>query len=340
MGKKVVAIGVDIGGINSAIGIIDQTGALLKESGISTKAYPYYEDYPAYIAALSSAIKEALASLEGDYEVAGIGIGAPNANYRKGRIERPANLWKANIDKDGTAREPAEGWCFELCHDLGEYFPELKHIILTNDADAATIGELMFGAGKGCSDFVMVTLGTGLGSGFVANGELITGHDGFAGELGHSIVVNGGRECGCGKRGCLECYVSATGIKRTAFEMMATLRGESPLRNISYNDFDSAMISKAAAAGDRVALETFRVTGEVLGCALANVVTICSPEKFVIFGGLAKAGELLFAPTRESFEANLTPIYKGKIKIEPSAITNRNIAILGAASLVWRAIDK
>lgn len=182
----------------------------------------------------------------------------------------------------------------------------------------------------------MVTLGTGLGSGFVANGEMIYGHDGFAGELGHVIVEPGGRECGCGRRGCLEAYVSATGIKRTAFELMATMNAPSELRDIPFRDFESVMITTAAGHGDPIALETFRYTGELLGRALANVVTITSPEAIFLFGGLAKAGKFLFEPTQRYMEENMLYVFKDKVRLLPSGIQDRNAAVLGAAALIWQ----
>ncbi len=323
---KKLTFGVDIGGINSVFGLVDEEGNIFAEGGISTRAYPKEEDYPSYVRDLAEAMNKAVKTLTFEYQITGIGIGAPNANYHTGTIEQPANLWKSD---DSTSER-----VFNLCKDLGEQFPSLQNIRITNDANAATIGEMMFGNARGLRDFVMITLGTGLGSGFVANGELVYGHDGFAGEMGHMTVIPSGRECGCGKRGCLECYVSATGIKRTAFEMMATLNVDSPLRKIPFAEFDSAMISRAANDGDPLALEIFRYTGEILGSAIANIATITSPKAVIIFGGLAKAGELIFAPTRKYMEENLFSIYRGKIELMPSGIQDRNIAIIGAASLV------
>ncbi|MFR9603328.1 MAG: ROK family protein [Rikenellaceae bacterium] len=327
---KKLSFGVDVGGINTAFGLVDESGEIYGESVLSTRSYPSFGDYPSYVRDLASAMSRSLDSIDFECEVVGIGIGAPNANYYQGTIEQPANLWK-HTDPSGDESERM----FHLCRDLGSYFPDVTNIVLTNDANAATIGEMMFGNARGVRDFVMVTLGTGLGSGFVANGELIYGHDGFAGEMGHMTVVPGGRECGCGKRGCLECYVSATGIKRTAFEMMATYRSDSVLRGVPYAEFDSALISRAANDGDPLALEIFRYTGEMLGMAIANIATITSPKVVVIFGGLAKAGELIFGPTRQYMEANMFPAYRGKIELLPSGIQNKNIAILGAASLIW-----
>ena len=244
-------------------------------------------------------------SLSFDFELVGIGIGAPNANYHKGTIESPANLWKyrpENASQDEASR------IFPLAADVQAQFPGVE-VLMTNDANAATIGEMVYGNAKGMRDFVMITLGTGLGSGFVSNGEMIYGHDGFAGEFGHVIVERNGRECGCGRRGCLEAYVSATGIKRTAFELMATMNEPSELRDIAFSDFDASMISTAASHGDKVALEAFRITGEMLGRALADVVTVTSPEAIFLFGGLAKAGKFIFEPTQWYMEENLSLIH-------------------------------
>ena len=243
--KKLV-IGVDIGGINTAFGLVDENGDLYAESVISTKKYPYFDDYKAYVADLCDAMHAMADSLSFDYELAGIGIGAPNANYHKGTIETPANLWKFREDEPNPDESRR---IFPLVEDIARCFGGVK-TLMTNDANAATIGEMVYGNAKGMRDFIMVTLGTGLGSGFVANGEMIYGSDGFAGEFGHIIVERNGRQCGCGRRGCLETYVSATGIKRTAFELMATMTAPSKLRDIAFADFDASMISAAAAQGD------------------------------------------------------------------------------------------
>lgn len=209
----------------------------------------------------------------------------PNANYHKGTVENPANLWKF---REGDPNPDESRRVFPLADDIRNCFGGVK-VLVTNDANAATIGEMIYGNAKGMRDFIMITLGTGLGSGFVANGEMIYGHDGFAGEFGHVIVERDGRECGCGRKGCLETYVSATGIKRTAFELMAKMSAPSKLRDIAFGDFDASMISAAAEQGDPIALEAFRFTGEMLGRALADVVTVTSPEAIFLFGGLSKA---------------------------------------------------
>ncbi len=330
---KKLALGVDIGGINTAFGLVDENGDLYAESVISTKKYPYVEDYPAYVEDLCQSMHTLADSLSFDYELVGIGIGAPNANYHNGTIETPPNLWKLH---EGEAESSGTRRLFHLADDISKHFDGAKTLI-TNDANAATLGEMIFGNAKGMRDFIMITLGTGLGSGFVANGEMIYGHDGFAGELGHICVERNGRECGCGRRGCLEAYVSATGIKRTAFELMATMTAPSKLRDIPFADFDSSMISVAAEQGDPIAKEAFRYTGEMLGRALANVVTITSPEAIFLFGGLSKAGKLLFEPTQWYMEENMLFVFKNKVKLLPSGIQGKNAAILGASALIWQS---
>ncbi len=334
---KKLAIGVDIGGINTAFGLVDENGDLYAESVISTKKYPYVDDYPTYVQDLCDSMHALAKSLSFEYELAGIGIGAPNANYHKGTVEMPANLWKF---RDSDPNQDENRRIFHLAEDISRSFGGVRTIV-TNDANAATIGEMIYGNAKGMKDFVMVTLGTGLGSGFVSNGEMIYGHDGFAGELGHIIVErNNGRECGCGRRGCLETYVSATGLKRTAFELMAKMTAPSRLRSIAYDDFDASMVSAAAEQGDPVALEAFRFTGEMLGRALADVVTITSPEAIFLFGGLAKAGKLLFEPTQWYMEENMLFVFKNKVKLLPSGIQGKNAAILGASALIWQEMGR
>ena len=329
---KKLAFGIDIGGINTAFGLVDESGEIYAESVISTRAYPAFNDYPRYVEDLCQAMQTLAGNLEEEFELVGIGIGAPNANYYKGTIETPANLWKftaENENKDESLR------IFNFAEDVGKHFPGIP-VYVTNDANAATIGEMVYGNAKGMKDFVMVTLGTGVGSGFVANGEMIYGHDGFAGEFGHVIVERGGRECGCGRKGCLEAYASAIGIKRTAFELMATMNNPSPLRDIPFNALDSAMLSQAAAKGDPIALEAFRLTGQRLGYALADAVTITSPQAIFLFGGLAKAGDLLLDHIRYYMEENMLFAFRNKVKIMPSGLQSKNAAILGASALVWQ----
>ncbi len=303
---KKLAIGVDIGGINTAFGLVDENGDLYAESVISTKKYPHVDDYPAYIEDLCQAMHALADSLSFEYELTGIGIGAPNANFHKGTVENPANLWKF---REGDPNPDESRRLFPLADDIGRCFGGVK-VLVTNDANAATIGEMIYG------------------------------HDGFAGEFGHIIVERNGRECGCGRRGCLETYVSATGIKRTAFELMATMTAPSKLRDIAFADFDASMISAAAEQGDPVALEAFRYTGELLGRALADVVTVTSPEAIFLFGGLSKAGKLIFEPTQWYMEENMLFVFKNKVKLLPSGIQGKNAAILGASALIWQQENK
>lgn len=333
---KKLSIGIDIGGINTAFGLVDEQGDLYAESVISTKKYPYFDDYPAYVRDLCEAMRALADSLSFEYELTGIGIGAPNANYHRGTIENPANLWKF---RDNEKNPDESRRIFPLVDDISKCFDGVR-TRMTNDANAATIGEMVYGNARGMRDFIMITLGTGLGSGFVSNGEMIYGHDGFAGEFGHVCVERNGRQCGCGRRGCLEAYVSATGIKRTVFELMATMSEPSKLRDIAFNDLDASMISVAAEQGDAVAKEAFRYTGELLGRALADVVTVTSPEAIFLFGGLSKAGKLIFEPTQWYMEENMMFTFKNKVKLLPSGIQSKNAAILGASALIWQELAK
>ena len=332
---KKLAIGVDIGGINTAFGLVDENGDLYAESVISTKKYPHVDDYPAYVEDLCQAMHALADSLSFEYELTGIGIGAPNANFHKGTVENPANLWKF---REGDPNPDESRRLFPLADDIGRCFGGVK-VLVTNDANAATIGEMIYGNAKGMRDFVMITLGTGLGSGFVSNGEMIYGHDGFAGEFGHIIVSPNGRQCGCGRNGCLETYVSATGVKRTAYKMMAKYNYPSELRAIPFNEMTSKTIREAAMKGDMIAINTFKYTAKMLGEALANIVAITSPEAIFLMGGLTKAGDLLFGPTKEHMEMNVLKMYSNKVKLLPSQLT-QNVAIYGAAALIWNELDK
>ena len=265
-----------------------------------------------------------------------LGLKPKNGNYYKGTVEIPSNLWKFSKEQLAAGKKD-EDRMFNLADDLGKHFNGVP-VYVTNDANAATIGEMVYGGAKGMKDFIMITLGTGVGSGFVANGEMIYGHDGFAGEFGHVIVERGGRDCGCGRKGCLETYTSAGGIKRTAFELMATMNDPSPLREYSFDQLEAAMLSQFAAQGDPIAKECFRLTGQKLGYALADAVTITSPEAIFIFGGLAKAGSLIFDPIKWYMEENMLIAFKNKVKVLPSELQNKNAAVLGASALVWQAI--
>jgi len=324
---KKVAIGVDIGGTNSAIGVVDQEGNVLVKGNIPT---PSHGDVNRFITDLADAIRELIHSvslMNPESEILGIGVGAPNANYYSGTIEEAPNL-----SFKGT---------FHFVKLLHEKFPEYKAIALTNDANAAALGEMIYGGAKGMKDFVMYTLGTGVGSGIVVNGDLVYGHDGFAGECGHTTLIPDGRRCGCGGKGHLEAYCSAPGMKRTAFEIMARDNAsDSLLANKSFNELDSKMIFDAAESGDSVALEVFEKTGWWLGQGIANTVHHTSPEAVFLFGGPTAAGEYIFRPTRESMEAHLLPIFKNKVKILSSQLKAGDAAIVGASALVYKELEK
>ncbi|MEG1037763.1 MAG: ROK family protein [Mucinivorans sp.] len=315
---KQLAVGIDIGGTNSVYGLVDREGNMFGEGVLPSRKYP---DFDQYLEELYLGIQDMLKKLDFEYELLGIGIGAPNGNYYNGTIEYAANLiWTGVIP---------------FVEKFKKYYPSIP-IIITNDANAAAIGEMIYGAARGMKDFIVVTLGTGLGSGFVSNGQLVYGHDSFAGELGHVIVQRTGRQCGCGRKGCLETYVSATGIKRTAFKLLADHLEDSEFRNITYNDLTAEMITKAALNGDPLAIEAYEYTGQMLGQALADAVTITSPEAIILFGGLAKAGKYIFEPTKRAMEANILRNFQNKVKILPSGIDGRNAAVLGASALIWQ----
>jgi glucokinase len=314
---KRVSIGVDIGGTNTEFGIVDETGKVLKRGMIPT---PTRNNLKQYIEDLAKGIKQLMLQVS-EVEYAGIGIGAPDGNYYKGTIEHATNL-------------PFKG-IVPFVELLKGEFPEMKKIVLTNDANAAALGEMIYGGAKGMKNFIMIAIGTGLGSGFVVNGELVYGNDGFAGELGHITVTAEGRECGCGQFGHLETYCSATGMVRTAFELLSHHNArESLLANKAFNQLTSKDIYDAAKKDDEIALTVFEITGDILGQALADAVHITSPEAIFLFGGPVAAGELLFKPIRESMESHLMPIFKNKVKLLPSQLRLGEAAILGASALV------
>lgn len=330
---KKLAMGIDIGGTNTAFGLVDEDGNVVAEGKISTDRFKFFDDYKSYIETLAVALKELIAS-QPDCELIGVGVGAPNANIHSGRIETPANLWRF---EDPADPRPESIRVFNFVEDLSKLLGGVK-VMITNDANAAAIGEMVFGNARGMKDFVMITLGTGLGSGIVCNGEMVYGHDGFAGEFGHIAVESRatGRQCGCGRHGCLETYVSATGIKRTAFELMATMTCESELRGIPYEKFEAKMLSDAASKNDPIALEAFERTGKILGLALADLMAITSPEAIILFGGLANAGDYILRPTYRYMEENQMTVFKGKVKLLMSGIQDKNVAILGGAALIWK----
>ena len=315
------AIGIDIGGTNTKYGIVNHRGEILEKAELKTDDYPEIEDF---IDALYGAVMPLVERNAADGKVKGIGVGAPNGNYYTGTIEYAPNLhWKGIIPMTKLITQR-----FGLPSAL------------TNDANAAAVGEMNYGAARGMRDFIMITLGTGVGSGIVANGQLILGHDGFAGELGHATIIPGGRQhWSTGLHGSLESYCSATGIALTAKELLGKDNRPSTLRDLGADKLDSKAIYDCAIAGDPIAQEVYRFTGEVLGLALANFVMFSSPEAIVLFGGVIKAGDLLLQPTREHMEKNLLPIFQNKVKLILSELKEADAAILGASALVWEIRD-
>lgn len=310
-----VIVGIDIGGTNTKFGLVSTDGKVLFQSKVRTKDY---SDFEQYIDVLSSEIKKSLLETDAGATIIGIGIGAPNANFYRGTIEQAPNLpWKGIVP---------------IVDVIKKHFD--VPVLITNDANAAAMGEMIYGKAKGMKDFIVITLGTGLGSGIVCNGQLVHGHDGFAAELGHVIVNPIGRECGCGRRGCLETYVSATGIKRTVYKMLADYMHDSELRGVSFYDLKTKMIAESANRGDFVARKAFEYTGKMLGEKLADTVVHTDPQAIFLFGGLSLAGDLIFEPTRKYLEETLMPIYKGKVQVLPSGLQNQSAPILGASSLI------
>ncbi|HON52496.1 MAG TPA: ROK family protein [Bacteroidales bacterium] len=319
--NKQITVGVDIGGTNTAIGFVDREGNCVFETSIPTKEHVEIEPY---IKNLAGIIQQELTQ-KPEFELVGIGVGAPNANYHRGTIEEAPNLsWKGTV---------------YFCKMLGSYFPNIL-VTITNDANAAAMGEMIYGAARGIRDFIVITLGTGLGSGIVVNGDLVYGHDGFAGEVGHTTVFPGGRQCGCGKKGCLETYVSATGMVRTMAEILCNSNKPSKLRDIPYNKITALDIELALKDGDELAKECFEYTGHILGLKLADAVCHTSPSHIFLFGGVAKAGNLIIEPTKRAMEENLLPIFKNKITIAQSGLLNVNAAVLGASALAWNELEK
>lgn len=309
-----VAAGIDIGGTNTVFGLVDIDGNIISRGNVRTVDFPQPEQLVAEVAS------RILRETEGHHEIIGAGIGAPNGNYFRGTIEFAPNLNWFGIIPLAKLFQEALG-----CESL-----------VTNDANAAALGEKLFGGAREMEDFIFITMGTGLGSGIVVNGKLVYGHDSFAGELGHVVVDPNGRQCGCGRKGCLETYASATGIKRTFADLLMSRHRHNPIADkVGHAQY----IYERALAGDSNALEAFRYTGEILGLALANAVAYTSPQAIFLFGGLAQAGHFIFDPTIESFERNLLNIYKGKVRILPSELSENNAAILGAASLAWQQLN-
>lgn len=315
MAKKIV-VGIDIGGTGTKYGLVDKKGNILLQETARTPDFKNAEDFAHVI---SASILQLVQKLKG-VELVGAGIGSPNGNYYTGTVEFAPNLpWRGIVP-------------------LASHFKESLQlpVVLTNDAKAAAIGEMLFGGAKSMKDFIFITLGTGLGSGIVSNGALVYGHDGFAGEMGHTIIKeDSNRLCGCGRYGCLETYASATGIRKSYMKFLAEKDKRAPIEPEKIN---AAYIYQQAKEGDEEALNAFNYTGHILGIALANAVTYLSPEAIFLFGGLAQSGELIFKPTRESFEKNLLNIYRNKIKILPSLLNDGDAAILGAASIIWHEL--
>lgn len=317
--NKPYAVGIDIGGTNTVFGIVDARGSVISSSSIKTQKYLDVNDY---VEDLHKELSKLIEEVGGADKIKGIGVGAPNGNYYTGNIEFAPNLpWKGVIP---------------LAEMLTKKFGITVN--LTNDANAAAIGEMTYGAARGMKDFIMITLGTGVGSGIVINGQLVYGHDGFAGELGHVIVRKpNGRACGCGRNGCLEAYASATGVARTAREFLEIRKEASLLRQIPNNEITSKDVYEAAVAGDALAQEIFQYTGTILGEAFADFVAFSAPEAIILFGGLSRAGDMIMDPIVDAMERNILNIWKGKIKVIFSELKESDAAVLGASALGWEA---
>ena len=314
------AIGIDIGGTNTKFGVVDRNGHILEQDRTLTNAH---ESVQEYIEDLYEKIRPMIDRAGGIDKFAGIGVGAPNGNYYTGNIEYAANLkWQGIIP-----------FASMMATRFG------MRVKLTNDANAAAMGEMMYGAARGMKHFITITLGTGVGSGIVIDGKIVLGHDGFAGELGHTIIRPGGRvHKGTGIHGPLEAYASATGMRETALEML-TQHPETPslMRTYKSEDITSQVVYDAAVKGDKIAQEIFEFTGQLLGEALANFIMFSSPEAIVLFGGVTKAGDMLLNPTRQAMEANLVQVFKNKVKLMFSELKEADAAILGASALIWES---
>ena len=318
--SKPYVLGIDIGGTNTVFGIVDARGHVVASDSVKTLKYSDFNDY---VNQLKEGVGRLLRANEAEDKIQGIGIGAPNANYYTGEVVNAPNLpW---------------GPVVPLAKAVSEAFNGIP-VAITNDANAAALGEMTYGAARGMRDFIMITLGTGVGSGIVVNGQLVYGHDGNAGELGHVIVKrNNGRICGCGRTGCLEAYCSATGVARTAREFLEIRTDPSELRSIQIEDITSKDVYDAAIAGDKLAKEIFEYTGTILGQAFADMIAFSSPQAIILFGGLAKSGDLLLQPIKESLNQAIMPIFRGKTKIILSELRESDAAVLGASALGWEA---
>jgi glucokinase len=320
MDKDQIVIGVDIGGTNTTIGIVDFNNNILLENSFLTKADQGAE---LFSGRLAKHINDAFSKYKIKYNLEGIGIAAPGANYQNGIIESPANLKWGDV---------------KFIELMQNHFQ--VPIALINDANAAALGEHKFGSAKGMNNFIVLTLGTGLGTGIVVNGHLLYGENGYAGEIGHAVIEKNGRQCNCGKYGCLETYVSASGIKRTVFNLLCNSNDPSELRNIGFENITSKMIGELALKNDPIAVKAFNYTGEILGMALSNLVAFFDPRAIILCGGLVEADEILLKPTFKSFEKFLLNIYKGKVKIIKSNMLNGKSAVLGACSFIRQTIKE
>lgn len=320
---KPYVLGVDVGGTNTVFGIVDARGQVIACDSIKTQKHAEFDDY---VAELHDSVMRLLKANDAEDKIQGIGIGAPNANYYTGEIVNPPNLpW---------------GPVIPLAEKVSAAFGGIP-VAVTNDANAAALGEMTYGAARAMKDFIMITLGTGVGSGIVVNGNMVYGHDGNAGELGHLVMKrNNGRMCGCGRTGCLEAYCSATGVARTAREFLEIRQEPSSLRNLDIEDITSKDVYDAAKAGDKLAKEIFDYTGNILGEAFADMVAFTSPQAIILFGGLAKSGDLLLNPIKESLDRNVMPVFRGKTQILVSELKEGDAAVLGASALGWEAKRK
>lgn len=320
--KSLVA-GVDIDGVTTRCALVDEFGKIYAKCGFPTTEY---KEFKHYVVKLKEEIETLSNGLDIPHNITAIGIGAPNSNYYTGEIENAANLvWKGKLP---------------IAENLSTLF-EGKPVVVTNDANAAAIGEMIYGGAKGMKNFVVVIMGTGLGSGIVVDGNLLYGHDGFAGELGHiRIVKDGGRECGCGRKGCLEQYASIKGIQYTLKELMQNSSEPSKLRDIPDSELTPLDVAFAAKSGDVLAKKCFEITGDLLGYAISNLIAVTSPQAVFLSGAVGNIGELILTPTKRAIEKNVLPLWKGKIKVALSSLDYENAPILGAAALAIKEIEK
>lgn len=313
-----LVVGVDIGGTHTVFGLVSNEGECLAQDRFYTQDY---QDFYSFVDALIVKIEQLKPKNKGNFKIIGIGVGAPNANYTDGSIHNACNLkWEGKLP-------------------LRDYLQKKLNlpVQVTNDANASAIAEMNFGGAIGMSNFMVITLGTGLGSGIVVNGQLVYGNTGFAGELGHILVRSDGRQCGCGRNGCLEAYVSATGIKRTVSKLLAKYTYKSELRSIPSNKISAKKLADAAYRGDKIAIEAFEYTGKILGISLANVVAINNPQAIFLAGGLSKSGDLLLKPTQFHMETNLLPVFKGTTQLSITSV-NGNSGILGSSAMIWNLL--